>query len=222
MRGSKARRKVVHADLRQSLAEYAVDVQVERDARRCIEQVLQSALIARGAEPAPVPEQMHIGAQAGETSFLDRDDSFMRPLAQRVRLERPAKSIVMSLGRLGADAAPCALPELSREAWSCAAFEPEQSQAQRGLSRDIAQRLAHGATRGEGTVQAPQFLRLDGVGAQVFRRRRFVDDPKRNELLASPQTLIVRREQRFDELRLAQQRAEFTRGLFEFDANDFG
>src|SRR5450755_435710 len=176
MHGNRLRREFVHAEHWEALAEYAVDVEIERASRRCFEQGLQRAFMAGRAEPAPIAEQVNIGALAGETCFLNRDDLFVRPMTKCVRRERPAKSLVMSLGRLGANARACALSYLAREARTRAALQSKQAQAQGGPGGDIVQRLARYATGGERTVQAPQFPRLDGVGAQVIRRRRFVHD----------------------------------------------
>src|SRR5450755_5163368 len=120
----------MHLKPRQAFAEDAINVEIERGARRSLDQFLQRALVACAAEPAPVTEQMHIGALAGEIGFLNRDHPAIRPLPQRVRRERLQQSSVMSFGRLGADTSACALLDLACEAWPGAALEAEQLQAQ--------------------------------------------------------------------------------------------
>src|SRR5260370_14284123 len=79
--------------------------------------------VCRGPEPAPVAEQVDIGALAGETGFLDRDESLIGPLPQSVRFESLAKPFVVSLGRLCADAGARTPFYLPREARTRAALE---------------------------------------------------------------------------------------------------
>src|SRR5437868_14655863 len=172
-------RESLHSKPREPLAKNTIDVEVEGDARRCFEQCVQRAWVCRGPKPAPVPEQVDIGALAGETAFLDRDDSLIGPLPQGVRLEGLAKPLVVSFGRLRADAGARAPFDLPREAWTRAALEAKQAPAQLGLVGEIAQRLASGATRAERTVQAVHIPRLDDVGAHIIRRRRRGHDPPR-------------------------------------------
>ncbi len=193
-------RESVHSKPREPLAKNTIDVEVEGDARRCFEQCAQHAWVCRGPKPAPVLEQVDIGVLAGETAFLDRDDSLIGPLSQGVRFEGLAKSLVVSFGRLRADAGARAPFDLPREAWTRAALEAEQAPAQLGLVGEIAQRLTSDATRAERTVQAVHIPRLDDVGAHIIGRRRRGHDPQRDQVGAPTQTLVVGGEQRFDEL----------------------
>jgi len=114
---------------REPLAKNAIDIEVEDDARRCFEQCVQRAFVTHRSKPAPVAEQVNIAALAGQTGFPDGNNPVIRPPLKRVRRERLAKPLVVSLRRLCADAGARAPFDLPRKAWTRAALEAEQAPA---------------------------------------------------------------------------------------------
>ena len=99
------------------------DIGIERGARRCFDEAAELAVVARGAEPAPIADHMHVDAVAEERLFANRRQSVKRPVRDRVRCERLAESRVVRVGGFGSDARAGATLDLAREARSLSFLE---------------------------------------------------------------------------------------------------
>ncbi len=102
--GGAGQRKHVVLSARERADQEARDVGIERRTRRRLEEPAELAVVARGAEPAPVADHVHVRAFAEQRPLADGGESGERPARNGMSGERLAQALVVRFGGFGADA----------------------------------------------------------------------------------------------------------------------
>src|SRR5689334_15534798 len=174
-------------------------------------------VVLRGAEPAPLVDDMHLGRLALGVALDHADRAAPRPGRELQARERRADAGEMLVRILLARAHARAAPELVVEAAALArALEAERLQAQAVLGGEAAQRRERRAARAEDAMQERQRLGVDAVILLQAQPGRI-----EGKAAQAPRILelpVERGMQRFHQARLEQERAELAAGAPPLDA----
>ena len=197
------------------------DIDVERRRRRRFDEARQLAVVACGAEPAPVAHEVHVDALAVDRGLANDRGARRRATPESHSGDSAAdQARIVHVVRFFADARARAALELARKAGSVDAAAPAAavSSTTRAPRRACAATSRAPALRRERTVVARQ--RPDGAtsarGTELRQYRRSSTSTPASSLRRSAR--LCAGSSGLDEHRLAQERAELARGLLELDA----